>query len=503
MTGAGRSLRSRTRHGLLWQLLGVGSQRVVQLGGFAVLARVLDDRDIGLFGVLLAGIAAIEALTFFAGEQSQIHSRRGHERAYLDTVFTVRIVRGVVICGLLAALAPALAWFFASPELEGRADLTLLFLLLATAGLLDAVQSPARASRIKELDFRRVSLGDLGAALLGTGATIGLALWWRDVWALVVGHLAGTLLRSLISYAVAPYRPRLGLDREVWRELRSYSLGAAGAPFLLVMVFAAPALLLGKLADKAAVAFYSYGEKLAKVPEDLFLRVLGPVALPAYSQLAQETDRLRGAWLRAVRAFMLVGAPMTAVLAWVGAALPALVYGEAYGRGALLFPLLAVHGGLAGLTSVVGPLFWAIGEPQKDRAAQLWRGVTLYLLGIPLTYRYGAEGCALAAVLGIVVALLISLRFAARRLRVAPGEVARAVGAGLGAAGLTLAPLLLLDLVWGPGGLVRCVVGAIAGVPAALVPALRLLRNHPDPAPMPPGPAADAAAPASSIARDI
>ncbi len=471
-------LHKRTATGILWQALGVGGQRLVQLAGFAVLARLLPEAEIGTFGVLLAAIAAIEALTFFAGEQSQIHSRRGHERAYLDTVFTVRLLRAVVISTVLALLSPVFAWFFRDSAAPGEHSLTVLFLLLAFTGLLDAVQSPARASRIKELDFRRVSLGDFSAAVLGTTATIAMAFAWGDVRALVAGHLCGVLLRSAISYAVAPYRPRLSFDRSVGKELGRYALGAAGAPFLLVMIFCAPALILGKLAAPAAVAIYGYGEKLAKIPEDLFLRVLGPVALPAYSQLASDQTRLRQTWLRAVRAFMLVGAPLATVFAWIGSDLPALVYGETYGQHAWLFPLLAVHGGLAGLTAVIGPLFWAIGEPEKDRTAQLCRMLTLYGAGTLGVWLYGVEGCAAAAVLSIAAALVVSLSYACRRLGVAAGAVLGAMRSGTLAAVLVLLPLLLLDLVWRPAGLLRCTIGAAVGGPTVLLLALRAMRRR-------------------------
>src|SRR5206468_2448451 len=105
-----------------------GGRRFVQFAGLAAIARLLAEQDIGLFGIVLATIAAIEALTAFTGEQSQIHSARGAERAYVDTVFTVRLLRGLLVGGALAALAPAFAWFFTDPAIGRRYWLTGLFL---------------------------------------------------------------------------------------------------------------------------------------------------------------------------------------------------------------------------------------------------------------------------------------------------------------------------------------------------------------------------------------
>jgi O-antigen/teichoic acid export membrane protein len=469
-------LRARTVRSLGWQLLGTGGQRALQLGQFAVLARLFADRkdDLGLLGVVLAVIASIEALTAFTGEQSQIHSRRGGERAYADTVFTVRLLRSVVVGGALAALAPVFAWFFGGLEQDGRYWLTGLFLLLAGNGLLDALQSPLRAVAMKELDFRRVAVGDCCAALLGATVTVALAWLRRDVWALVIGQLAATAARSLASYLVAPCRPRLRLESHALRELYGYTRGAVGTPFLLMMVFQAPAFVLAKLADTAAVAVYSYGEKLAKVPEDLCLRVLGPVAIPAYSKLADDPARLRNAWLRAVRAVLLVALPGTTALVWIGGDLPAIVFGGQFRGADGLFPLLAVHGGLAGVTSVIGPLFWAIGEPHRDRRAQALRCAVIYALGVPLTLRFGAGGFAAAATAAMLVCLCVSLRMALRRLGVAWREfwpllrqaalVALALGTGLCAC----------DLLGVPHGWLRVALGG-SGAALALLRAVQIV----------------------------
>ena len=109
MSPAGGDLRQRTLHSLFWQFLCVGGQRIVQLCAPIVLWRVLDEGDLGLFAILLAAIGVVESLTTFTGEQTSIWSQRGAERRYLDTVFTVRLLRSVCISAILCALA----WPFA------------------------------------------------------------------------------------------------------------------------------------------------------------------------------------------------------------------------------------------------------------------------------------------------------------------------------------------------------------------------------------------------------
>ncbi len=478
MIHGGSELRRRTLHSLFWQFLGVGGQRIVQFVGIAVLWRVLEERDIGLFAILLSAIGVIESLTTFVGDQTSIWSQRGAERRYLDTVFTVRVARSLVISTLLCGLAWPFAWYFADPERDARYWLPGLFLVLAWNGLVDAFQSPARAAAMKGLAFRKVALGDFVAALAGMALTIGLALWFRDVWALVVGHLGSTALRTVASYVVAPHRPRVHLDRGALGELFHYNKGAAGTPFLLLMIFTAPAFVLGKVLGDRAVALFDGAARLAKLPEDLFLRVLGPVAISTFSQLQHDRPRLARAWSRAVHAFLLIGVPMAVGLAWCGDALPEVVFGAKYVAVPGVVALLAVHGGLAGLTSVVGPLFWAIGEPHRDRRAQFFRFVLIYALGIPATLTWGIAGFAGASCVAIAVALLVSLVQAQQILGLRWGELTHAARDGLMVGLVLMATLVWVDNLWAPTGMIRIVATGLAAGPVLVVLMLRLMRHR-------------------------
>lgn len=482
-------LRQKTVRGLVWQFMGVGGQQIMTLVGMSVISRNLDLPDVSLFAILLTGIGMLESLTLFMGEQSTIASPRGHERRYLDTVFTVRVLRSIVISLLLCALAPGFAWYFQDDKIPAHYWLTGLFLAMAATGFFDGLQSPARAARLKSLSFRRVVACDFVANLLGTTVTIVLAITLKNVWALLIGHIATTTFRSILSYVAAPHMPRFVLDKEALRDIVEYSKGAAGAPFLLFVTTAAPAMIVGKLIMNM-LAVFEYAARLTKIPENIFLRVLGPVAIPAYAQLRHDMPRLATAWLGAVRAFLLIGAPMMVAMGWCGGALPAFVFGNAYGEIDSLFVLQCVYGGLAGLTAVVGPLFWAIGQPHRDRRAQFVRCVAIYAMGVPFTIWWGVVGFAIAACASIAIALALCIWQAQRVLSVSFSKVLATMRQGtIVAIGLGLA-LWLIDLLIAPDGLGRIVAAGVASGPLLAFIVVRLLRER-GAAPLPVDPTID------------
>jgi len=476
---AGGDLRRRTLHSLFWQLLGVGGQRAIVLIQPMVLAKMewIKPPDVTAFVSVMVGMGIVEALTMFVGEQTTIVSERGTDKRYLDTVFTVRMLRAIVVCALLCGLAWPLGSYFATED-SVTYWLPGMFLCLAFTGVFDSLQSPARAVAMKSLDFRRIVAADFTAALLATTATIALAAGGLAAWALVFGHLTNALLRSLFGYWAAPHRPRFCLDRGAVKELMHYNLGAAGGPFVLLMVFSAPALVLKRLQDgNVRLGQYEFASKLAKLPEDIFLRVLGTVAIPAYTQLRQDPARLTRAWLQGVKAFLLLGGAMTVAMAWCGDTMPQVLFTKDFVLPGL-FALLCVHGGIAGLCAVVGPLLWAIGKPHVDRNAQTLRCLVVYGAGIPAALHWGALGFAVATIAGIVTALLWSCWAVVLHLRLPVRELLAVVLRGSLLGAVLLLALLACDLVFAPTGVLRLCVAIVGGGLAVARPALQLLRNR-------------------------
>ena len=474
------TLRQRTLHSLFWQMLGVGGQRAVALLQPIVLAQtgLITAVDVGAFVAVAVGIGIVEALTMFVGEQSTIVSDRGTDRRYLDTVFTVRMLRAIGICLLLCGLSWPLGNFFASAD-SANYWLPGMFLCLSFTSLLDALQSPARAVAMRSLDFRRIVVADFAAAVLATAATILLATRGLGAWALVFGHLTTPLARSLLGYWAAPHRPRFCLDRSAVKELLRYNLGAAGAPFVLLMVFSAPALVFKKLLDDGkTLGIYDFAGKVAKLPEDVFLRVLGAVAVPAYAQLRHEPERLARAWLQAVQAFLKLGGAMTIAMAWCGDSLPVLLFTSEFGVVPGLFALLCAQGGIAGLCAVVGPLLWAIGKPHIDRNAQTLRCLIVYGAGIPAALHWGALGFASATILGIVVALLWSCWAAIDHLGLPLRTLLGVLLRGSATGATLLAGLVMVDLAFTPEGAMRLALAMGGGGLAVVHPALQLLRQR-------------------------
>jgi len=397
------SLRSLIFKALLWQGTGQIGERVFRFLSNIVLARLLLPHDFGIAGMVAAGLAAIDSAMFIASNQAILQSDRGRNREFLDTAFLLAVGRGLIIGLILLVIAPLLSEFFCQPQAAS------MFALLAFQPVISGLASPRSWLLVKDLRFGVWSIYQAGSNVLGLIVTILLAVGLRSAWALVLGQILTQMFVSIGSYIVAPYRPRWCFDSESWHELRTFGLRASGYSLIVMLIMQSPALLAGRSLGMAALGVFLLNQRLAYMPQNLFMRAISTVALPAYSTIKNDSEYRATLWLKALRTITLLTLPVGATFIWVDRALPAILYGQHFATSSGLFALLVVDGTLSSIGVVTGPLFWAMGLPCLDRNIQLVRLIVLYVVSLALLPKYGllalGVGFAVSAVISQVLVL--------------------------------------------------------------------------------------------------
>ena len=208
------SVKARIAAGASWTIMGYGAQQVIRLGSNLVLTRLLVPEAFGLMTLATIFIAGLEMLSDVGVGTSIIQSKSGDDPRFLDTAWTIQIIRGFVLlfAGLIVAW-PA-ARFYSEPRL----------LPLMAANCVGIAIRGFTPTRIHSLN-RKVLLGRLTVLeftcqVLTTGITVCAAWAMRSVWSLVIGYVAGDIARVTLSYLMLPgHRHRLHLNREAAREI--------------------------------------------------------------------------------------------------------------------------------------------------------------------------------------------------------------------------------------------------------------------------------------------
>ena len=89
----------------------------------------------------------------------------------------------------------------------------------------------------------------------------------------------------------------------------------------------------GRFLTTTALGYYRYGLRIARVPVNAMIEIVAYALFPAFSRMADEPERMRGAYLRALGGVTLCAAPITGLLLAVGEPMAVVVLGEPW-RGA-------------------------------------------------------------------------------------------------------------------------------------------------------------------------
>jgi PST family polysaccharide transporter len=326
--------------------------RAIDLMTMLVLARILAPSDFGLVAIAGSVVSVMEAALELPVNQALVRLPAITARQY-DTAFTLSLLRGLALAGLLLAAAVPFAGFYADDRLIP------LVCVLSIAPAARGLISPRLAEYQKEMSFWRDFALELGGKLLAFA--LGIAIAWRtgSYWAIAAGVVASPLAGTIGSYVLAPYRPRLSLS-----ELKLFA-GFVGwmsvAQIISALNWQFERLLLGKLTSRARLGLFTASSDVANIP---FMALFGPLLRPllaAFSRLRDSPERLCQSYLSASSAIVAVGLPLLVGESILAGSTVRLILGEQWLGAIPLVRWLALSLIPALLALPAGPLVMSFG----------------------------------------------------------------------------------------------------------------------------------------------
>ncbi len=319
-------------------LLNFGGENMLRLASNIILARLLFPEAFGLMAlvqVVIAGAAMFSDLGF---RGAIVQHERGDEPAFLNTAWTLQVMRGVLLMVIVMALAGPAARFYEEPLL---AD---LLMIAAFVPLISSLDSTKTLTADRTLQIERLTIMTLSTQFIGVVVTVALAWWLGTVWALAFGLLVSPILKTILSHLwLEGHSNRLQLEKEsVWALLTygGFIFVASVAGFFAMHGDRA---VLGKFVDLDDLAIYNIAMLLALVPRKLSNAVAGRVIFPLYARRPPAESEVNRRKIN--RARMLVTGPLLLVAAAFGVFgdhLIQLLYDERYAAAGPYLVLIAL-----------------------------------------------------------------------------------------------------------------------------------------------------------------
>jgi len=398
-----KDIKGKSARAVLMLSVGTFAGRSIRFLRNMLLARILAPDQIGMMALIMGFSGTFEALTEVGVKISVIQNKRGAHSDYLNVAWWLQVVRGLCLFGIAFLIAPWISSFYENPELLDL--LRVSFLAIVLKGFV----SPRAFVLEKEYKFGRAVFILQGSAILGTIITIVLALVIRNVWALVIGFVMEMAFMSVLSFLIVPFLPRFRLDRKSLSELLKYSRGIFGLPILDALSFQAPILVLGKVISSHQLGLYHYAALLAFIPVDLFIRIICPVLLPAFSEKQDDHRALCRGLHRATRYSVFLIVPLITFMICCARELLGVVYDPRYVTMAVPFAVLCLQVLARSEVSILSGMYLAVGKPHMQRNFAFVRIAIIIIFIYPAAVYFGPLGAVIVFVLGNISILILQV----------------------------------------------------------------------------------------------
>src|SRR6056297_248650 len=356
----GDGVGSRARRSAIWSLAEFGGSQTLRLASNLILTRLLFPEAFGLMALVMVVTVGLSLLSDTGVRPSIIQNARGDDLGFLNTAWTIQVIRGMLLWLMTLALARPVAALYDEP---------LLAQILPVAGLtlLITGMQPTSVYTVN----RHLALGRFTRITLSTqvvALTIMALLAWQlqSVWALVIGSVIASALKIAAYHIFLPgLKNRFRLEWEAFWQIFHFGKWIFLSTIAAFIINHGDRAILGLYVSLETLGLYSIGFFLASVPKVLYSMLQDRVIFPLYRMKPPaESDANRAALFRARRVItlgMLAGAIM---LGFIGPPLIAILYDPRYAPAGAMITLYSIS--LVPLVSLntVGTALMGVGNPK-------------------------------------------------------------------------------------------------------------------------------------------
>lgn len=363
------SLSSPAVRGVLWTVAAYGSSQVLRFGNNLILTRLLVPEFFGLMALVNSLRMGLELFSDVGIGQNIIQSPRGNDPRFLNTAWSIQILRGILLWLACMVVAQPLAEFYEEPQLTG-----LIFVVCLTL-LLNGFSSTKLYTLNRNMTLGKLTALELSKQVIGLVAMVAWALVSPTVWALAAGAIAAGVYKLVSSHLIVPGQPnRLEWDGSAVQELLSFGKWIFIASVMMFLAEQSDRLILGKLLSLEMLGVLTVAFTLAELPKQVLKRIGFRVIFPLVSQKAElPRAQLRATFLRKRKYILLGVIALLLFLVGFGDLLVGWLYDERYADATWAMPILSCGGWLSALFYTSSPCLLGIGKPQYSAQSNFLR----------------------------------------------------------------------------------------------------------------------------------
>lgn len=385
-------VKQKTVKGLIALIARTGLLQVIAVVATFILTVFLDPAQFGIFAIVAV---AVDILVYFSdiGLAGALIQKQEVTDDDLATTFTIQQILSLVLLGLGFAAGSLVVRVY-SLSTAG----IWLFRALLVSVFLSGLKTIPSVLLERKLDFIKVATVQIIETIVFYGLAVILAWKGFGVTSFTVAVLVRSVIGLVIIYILAPWKPKIGINKISFKKLVSF-----GMPFQLNS-------LLGLVKDRMLVAYYGailspanvgylqWAERWSLFPLRMVVDNVSKVTFPAYSRLQKERDHLVRAIEKSIFFTALFIFPiLIGLLVMAPAALAVIPKYQKWHPALLALGLFSVNAMWSSVSTTITNAFAAMGKIKINLKLMLmWTALTWILTPL-LMMRYGYNGVAAAS----------------------------------------------------------------------------------------------------------
>ncbi|WP_246668241.1 lipopolysaccharide biosynthesis protein [Bradyrhizobium elkanii] len=390
----------------------------VQLASTIVLARLLGPHDFGLVAMMLA-LIGFAPLFVDLGMSEASAQRNSISRAEVSTLFWLNVLIGVVLAVVLAASGRWIARAFGEPSLAGMA------LALSVTFLMMALSTQHYALMRRAMQFRRIAMIDISANIIGSAASVGLALSGWGYWALIAKPIITSALTVVGAWTACRWIPGGPRLTPMVKELLRFGLGVTGFTMTDYFARSADRIAMGYFLGAGPLGYFQNAFTIYNNLLSILSEPLHNIAVSGLSKLQHSAAELKRSWEGALSLLCYFSGPAFAALAVSAHDIVIVLLGEKWSPAGPLLCILAIRGIADCIERTLGWVHVAVGRPDRWMRWGIFSAIC-QLVALAAGLPFGAVGVTIAYTVTMFVLFVPALVYAGKPVGITIGDVLRA-----------------------------------------------------------------------------
>ena len=403
-----QALKKVATQGAFWTIANYGLSQILRFGSNLILTRLLFPDLFGLMSLVNVILMGLGLFSDIGVGTSIVRSKRGNDPDFLNSAWTMQVIRGVVIWIVAVAVAYPAAQLYKTPEL--------LIPVIALTSVIGGFNSTGLFTSYRNMAVKKLVAMEMVTQLITLSIMITWAWVHPSIWALIAGTLVSTVIHMIWSHFLIPgQRSRFRWDKTATQELISFGKWIFLSTALTFLAGQADRIILGRIFSLEMLGVYTVALTLSDVPRQMVGVLSGKIIFPTLSRLADmPRPEFRKQLLNTRKRFLILLALGLAIMVSFGDLLILFLYDKRYDQAAWMLPLLAIGVWPNMLSQTIDQALYAIGKPGYATVGNFFR--FLYnIIGIPLGFDYFGIPGAIVVVAMNDVPFYVVIAFAVSR----------------------------------------------------------------------------------------